>query len=62
MLQLGIIGTGRIAQVHLRGILSGVPDACVRGIAGHYITPELEALAHRSCETDRRLPGFASGP
>lgn len=46
MLQLGIIGTGRIAQVHLRGILSGVPDACVRGIAGHYITPELEALAH----------------
>lgn len=45
MLQLGIIGVGRIGRVHIRGILSGVPGAHIRGIAAPHITEEIEQLA-----------------
>jgi len=33
MLQVGIIGAGRIGRVHIQGILTGVPGARIRGIA-----------------------------
>ena len=45
MLQVGIIGVGRIGQVHIRGILSGVPQAKIRGIAAPHLTPAIRALA-----------------
>ena len=46
MVQVGIIGAGRIGQVHMRGIASGVPDAVIRSLADPAISPEAEQLAH----------------
>lgn len=45
MLQVGIIGVGRIGRVHIRGILSGVPGVHIRGIAAPHIKEEIEQLA-----------------
>ena len=45
MIRLGIIGAGRIGRVHIRGILSGVPNARIRGIAAPHITQDIEALS-----------------
>ena len=45
MIQVGIIGAGRIGQVHLRGIASGVPNACIRSLADPAISPQAEQLA-----------------
>lgn len=38
MINVGIIGAGRIGQVHARSILSGVPDATILAIADPYMT------------------------
>lgn len=48
MLQIGVIGAGRIGQVHIRGICSGVPHAHIRGIAAPHITETVEALANNA--------------
>ena len=45
MIQVGIIGAGRIGRVHIQGILSGVPNAHLRGIAAPHITDEIKTLA-----------------
>lgn len=45
MVQLGIIGVGRIGKVHIQGILSGVPGTHIRGIAAPHITEAIQTLA-----------------
>ena len=45
MIQVGIIGAGRIGQVHMRGIASGVPNAVIRSLADPAISPHAEQLA-----------------
>ena len=45
MIQVGIIGAGRIGQVHMRGIVSGVPNAAIRSLADPAISPQAEQLA-----------------
>lgn len=42
MVQIGIIGAGRIGQVHARSIVSGVPGARVAMVADPYIRPEVK--------------------
>ena len=41
MVNIGIIGAGRIGQVHARSIISGVPGARVAKVADPYIKPEV---------------------
>jgi len=48
MIQVGIIGVGRIGQVHLRSILSGVPDAKIRAVADSNISASTEQLLQNS--------------
>jgi len=38
MINVGIIGAGRIGQVHARSILTGVPDAAILAIADPYMS------------------------
>lgn len=45
MIQVGIIGAGRIGQVHARSILSGVPNANIRAIADPYMSEQAETWA-----------------
>ena len=45
MIQVGIIGAGRIGQVHMRSILTGVPNATIRAIADPYLSEQAETLA-----------------
>ncbi|MDR1194837.1 MAG: inositol 2-dehydrogenase [Peptococcaceae bacterium] len=45
MINVGIIGAGRIGQVHARSILSGVPDAKILAIADPYLTDQAAAWA-----------------
>ena len=45
MIQVGIIGAGRIGQVHARSILTGVPEAHIAAIADPYMKPEVAAWA-----------------
>lgn len=45
MIQIGIIGAGRIGQVHAKGILSGVPNARVAAIADPYMSEAAEQWA-----------------
>ncbi len=45
MIQVGIIGAGRIGQVHARSILSGVPNANIRAIADPYMSEQAEIWA-----------------
>ncbi len=42
MVNIGIIGAGRIGQVHARSIVSGVPGARVAMVADPYIKPEVK--------------------
>ena len=42
MVNIGIIGAGRIGQVHARSIVSGVPGAGVAKVADPYIKPEVK--------------------
>lgn len=42
MVQIGIIGAGRIGQVHARGITLGVPEATVKTVADPFIKPEVK--------------------
>ncbi|MBR5668705.1 MAG: Gfo/Idh/MocA family oxidoreductase, partial [Spirochaetales bacterium] len=42
MVNIGIIGAGRIGQVHARSIVSGVPGARVAKVADPYIKPEVK--------------------
>ena len=57
MIQVGIIGAGRIGQVHLRGIASGVPNACIRSLADPAISPQAEQLA-RSLGVQHIMPDY----
>lgn len=45
MINIGIIGAGRIGQVHARSILTGVPDARIAAIADPYLTEQAEKWA-----------------
>ena len=42
MVNIGIIGAGRIGQVHARSIISGVPGARVAKVADPFIKPEVK--------------------
>ncbi|MBR2281493.1 MAG: inositol 2-dehydrogenase [Spirochaetales bacterium] len=42
MINIGIIGAGRIGQVHARSIVSGVPGARVAMVADPFIKPEVK--------------------
>ena len=45
MLQVGIIGAGRIGRVHIQGIMTGVPGTRIRAIAAPHLTEEIQSLA-----------------
>jgi myo-inositol 2-dehydrogenase/D-chiro-inositol 1-dehydrogenase len=45
MINVGIIGAGRIGQVHARSILTGVPDAAILAIADPYMSDAAAAWA-----------------
>ncbi len=45
MINVGIIGAGRIGQVHARSILTGVPGARILAIADPYMSPAAAAWA-----------------
>ncbi len=45
MVKIGIIGAGRIGQVHGKSILTGVPEAKIEAIADPYLTAEARAWA-----------------
>ena len=45
MVNVGIIGAGRIGQVHAKSILSGVPDAKILAIADPYMKPAVAEWA-----------------
>ena len=47
MINIGIIGAGRIGQVHAKSILTGVPDARVLAIAHPYLSEQAEAFARK---------------
>ena len=46
MINVGIIGAGRIGQVHARSILTGVPDARILAIADPYMSDAAAAWAN----------------
>ena len=48
MLQVGIIGAGRIGRVHIQSILTGVPGAHIRAICAPHLTDEVKALARKA--------------
>ncbi|MBR4165304.1 MAG: Gfo/Idh/MocA family oxidoreductase, partial [Lachnospiraceae bacterium] len=43
MINVGIIGAGRIGQVHMKSIMTGVPQAKVLAVADPYMKPEVAA-------------------
>ncbi|MBQ4000889.1 MAG: inositol 2-dehydrogenase [Lachnospiraceae bacterium] len=43
MINVGIIGAGRIGQVHMKSIMTGVPEARVLAVADPYMKPEVAA-------------------
>ena len=45
MVNIGIIGAGRIGQVHGKSILTGVPDAKIKAIADPYLTEQAKEWA-----------------
>ena len=45
MINVGIIGAGRIGQVHARSILTGVPEAKILSIADPFMKPEVAEWA-----------------
>ncbi|HOG01193.1 MAG: Inositol 2-dehydrogenase [Firmicutes bacterium ADurb.Bin248] len=48
MVNVGIIGAGRIGQVHARSILTGVPDARILSIADPYMSESVAAWAREA--------------
>ena len=48
MINVGIIGAGRIGQVHSRSILTGVPQAHILAIADPFMKPEVAQWAKAS--------------
>ena len=48
MINVGIIGAGRIGQVHARSILTGVPQAHILAIADPYMKPAVAEWAKAS--------------
>ena len=48
MINVGIIGAGRIGQVHAKSILSGVPQAHILAIADPYMKPAVAEWARAS--------------
>ena len=44
MINIGIIGAGRIGKVHLQSITYHVKNACVKAVADPYINEETEKL------------------
>ncbi len=46
MVQIGIIGAGRIGQVHARGIIMGIPEAHVAKVADPFIKEDVK----KNCE------------
>ena len=48
MINVGIIGAGRIGQVHAKSILSGVPQAHILAIADPYMKPAVAEWAKAS--------------
>ena len=66
MINVGIIGAGRIGQVHAKSILTGVPDARILAIADPYMKPAVAEWArsvgiegvyddHRKIMDDERI-------
>lgn len=47
MLNIGIIGFGRIGKVHARSIQTRVEDACVLRVCDPFMNPEMEAEARK---------------
>lgn len=45
MVNIGIIGAGRIGKVHAKSILTGVSTACIKAIADPFMTQETEQWA-----------------
>ncbi len=45
MINVGIIGAGRIGQVHAKSILTGVPEARILSIADPFMKPEVAEWA-----------------
>ncbi|MDL2257681.1 inositol 2-dehydrogenase [Eubacteriales bacterium OttesenSCG-928-K08] len=45
MINIGIIGAGRIGQVHAKSILTGVPEAKIKAIADPFMTEQTEQWA-----------------
>lgn len=45
MITVGIIGAGRIGQVHAKSIVTGVPQAKIKAIADPFVTPEVTEWA-----------------
>lgn len=45
MVQIGIIGAGRIGQVHGKSILTGVPNARIKAVADPYLSAQARAWA-----------------
>lgn len=45
MVKIGIIGAGRIGQVHGKSILTGVPEAKIEAVADPYLTDQARAWA-----------------
>lgn len=45
MIQVGIIGAGRIGQVHMKSVASGVPNAVIRSLADPMISAQAEQMA-----------------
>lgn len=45
MINIGIIGAGRIGQVHAKSILSGVPNAKIKAIADPFLNDKVAAWA-----------------
>ncbi len=45
MINIGIIGAGRIGKVHAKSILTGVDSACIKAIADPFMTKETEQWA-----------------
>ena len=64
MVQVGIIGSGRIARVHILGMLSGVPNVSIRRIASPHLSEETAAWARAQGipQADRDVKGLLSDP
>ncbi len=64
MVKVGIIGSGRIARVHIMGMTRGVPNAAIARIASPHLTDETAAWAHGQgvARADRDVAGLLKDP